>query len=562
MKLDLLNSRFDVPKSCRVFDSLEDADLSKSSVNNQRTVRMSTTQTKSRKLKAYDISIPDRQDRGTVTAHGEYVELGKNAVNSVLYGSPPAGAKSSGSVCSGSTTMMSKLHSHDVAGGNLSIEAFSTLVDQASGSLLCDPFEKARPRSLQTTVGGSFTTAKTTIFSPTLDVIKDRIHEDTSHTIAYQMEKKLLPAPSIQHSRPTALALPSSSSSSALPTPGPGAYSPKDIELSHTPTIYINPPRVIKDPSQGEIIPFKERMRRERQLQSQEKLLALVQKHANAEEVGSHGKRGRSRNPHASVADDEEDELQEDDPMNPTKLTMRSSMGQGHLNIFGSSSERFAGPLYRTESYIKTSGMILGTDYDRKYEERYVLGPKFLKGRPPTPKKDVYFEGPDVMRLLSMTAEISRSPIKYTAAFRPPSPKLSLKERLRKSPTRRHCSRSRSRSPSPLNSMTLSGIVTADNIEDDDAVLGDGTHLGPGAFFPGAAPPAIEVRNPNRPSIPFMPQKTAVSRLHGKLKAIEEAKEQAWLEERRQAEEQMKAARWNRESGRIHSMIPLHQKRK
>jgi hypothetical protein len=395
--------------------------------------------------------------------------------------------------------------------------------------------------------------------TPMLNYIKDRIHEDFSHTIEYNLKKKSIPAPDIAHSRPTAIAL--SNPTPQFTTPGPGSYRPQDANVAHAPQILINPPRVVLDESKGEIVPLKERMRRERQQKSLDQLLSQYKRTAEAHSADNHHRSSPAK-------------------MNPPKFFLRTALTEKRPASFGTASPRFEGTAYHTESYIKTSGMILGPDYDKKMEERYQLGPKF--GQSPARgnevKKDVFLDGPDIMRFCSLTAEAERSPIKYSAAFRPPSPKISMKERLMRSRSPQRHQREQGHDGMDLNaSQTLSGTIdehgnvvknTLSAIQEplvddiDDAILGDGSHLGPGAFFPNCAPSSIEIHNPNKPSLPFMQVKSTRSRLTAQLQEEENARLAEIEKERKLIDAKFREERLQRERMRGQSMIPLGQKRK
>lgn len=550
-KLDLLNSRIDVPKSSYVYDSVEDAPIQPSSLSKTYTVRIGTKTTKSRKLKLNHVKVPDRLEEAKITRKGDFVDVKFRPGTLVNYGSALkqviAECAGDRSVFSGSTTVS---HKKFAGQGTMAISDFKLLVRQATspvGPLL-----------------GSNSGKEDDVIkfeTPALDFIKDRIHEDFSHTIEYQIKKKALPAPDIAHNRPTAFTTQVSS------TPGPGTYQPQEIDRPHTPQTLLNPPRVTMDESQGDIVPLKERLRRSRQQLAMESVMSQCQKKTTLTSLDAES----SGKP-----------LKLSSKLNPPKLLLRSSLNDDQLPVsFGTSSPRFAGPVYRTESFIKTSGMILGPDFDRKMEEKYRTGPKFGKGkaRVEDSKKDIYLDPPDVMRWLSLTAEAERSPIKYSAAFRPPSPKMSLKERLRRSVSPTMMRRSRSNSPGGQlgfgASHTISGtlddmgnvikneLTGGPTVDDnDDAILGDGSHLGPGAFFPNCAPPSIEIRNPNKPSIPFMLPKKTRSRLAGEKEAAEKAKLEAMEEERKKIDEQLLDKRLQRERLRSMSLLPLVRKRK
>lgn len=564
VKLDLLNSRLELPKSHHVYDSIEDANLAISSLSTSCTVKIGTKQTKSRKIKLNSIKVPDRSELLNITNNGDYIDITKRKGSLVNYGqkpSTPAATTPSTfdgeqhTVFSGSTTMSHRLF---VGPGTMDISDFKHLVHQAAA-----------------TAGQSVREKEPKIHAPVLDFIKDRVHDDFSHTIEYQVKKKQIPAPNIAHSRPTAIPVPLTAAEIERLTPGPGAYTPVDVSIPHPPQILINPPRLVMDESRGEIVPLKERLRRERQQQSMENLLAQYQRKTqsiSADDAHHH----HHHNSNSSK-------------LKPPKLMLRSSLtGEGeHPVSFGTSSPRFEGVVYHTEAYVKTSGMILGPDYDKKMEERYRLGPKFTKGPAridENAKKDVVFEGPDAMRFTSLTAEVERSPIKYSAAFRPPSPKISLKDRLRRSlspPPRHQQNYDQSQTegdedgvPAFGASHTISGTLdaygnlvkdhkkTSHDDDDDDFIVGDGTHLGPGAFFPKCAPPSIEIRNPNKPSIPFMRPKSTKSRLAHEQEAIEKAKLAAIEEERIAMENLMHEKRLMRERSRNNSLLPLVRKRK
>lgn len=541
----------DVPKSNCVYDSIEDVPIQSSSLSRTCTVRIGTKATKSRKLKLNHVKVPDRLEEAKITRKGDFVDVKFRPGTLVNYGShlKQAIAECAGdhSVFSGSTTAS---HKKFAGQGTMAISDFKELVKQATSP--AGPVSGSSSRK-----GDEIIKFET----PALDFIKDRIHEDFSHTIEYQIKKKALPAPDIAHNRPTAL------TSQVSSTPGPGAYQPHEIDRPHTPQILINPPRVTMDESKGDIVPLKERLRRSRQQLAMESVISQCQKKTTliSLDAESSGKPSKTSS-----------------KLNPPKLFLRSSLSNDELPVsFGTSSPRFAGVVYHTESYVKTSGMILGPDFDKKMEEKYRLGPKFGKGkaRGEESNKDIYLDPPDVMRWLSMTSEAERSPIKYSAAFRPPSPKMSLKERLKRSVSPTVMRRSRSNSPSgPLGfgaSHTISGTLddmgnvikneltggpTVD--DDDDAILGDGSHLGPGAFFPNCAPPSIEIRNPNKPSIPFMLPKKTRSRLAGEKEAAEKAKLEAMEEERKKIDEELLEKRLRRERLRSMSLLPLVRKRK
>jgi hypothetical protein len=496
VKLNLINDRVSDPKCNRIYDSTEDANFMGDILPKSTAVRISSQSHPSRKSKIHSFTKPDRFDVSKLSNDGAVIDLAFRPRKTLVHYGQDLERKQSEKRYTKTTTNLPSLE-------------FEEIVFAATGALNLAQTGILPMDTITSAIVKNSSLAGEKINSPTLDFIHDRIHEDVSHTIQYELKSGKLPAPHIEHTKRVETVLSS--------IPGPGEYNPKDIALPHTPQTILNFSKLYRDEILGEIIPLKERLRRERQSQS----LASLHASYSPRKVyvkGLHTKTTDSDDEYQTSSTNGEKE----DLYHPHKLFLRNSLKPKTPIIFGSGTKRFQG---KQPSYVKTSGMKLDPDYDKEFLLKSKILLDFSKMVPhedPTKKKtsDIYLDPPDTSYLTSLQHDLALSPRRYAAVFR--------------------SQQSRSSSPG--------GLLNPEN-----------ENLGPGCFFPSSHPPAIQIHEPEKPSRSFQLKQT-FSRLQEDMLKLEQEKDAKWQAECQHREEMFRLRRKQREDRRIRSMIPVGQK--
>lgn len=129
VKLDLLNSRLELPKGPIVYDSIEDVNLSSSSLSKSCTVHLSTHKTRSRKSTQSTFKAPDRLEIPKINCSGDVIDISLSKGSAVNYGPKPTlqqiqqQAGSTSSVFSGSATFSQRKFAGQ---GTMAISDFNT----------------------------------------------------------------------------------------------------------------------------------------------------------------------------------------------------------------------------------------------------------------------------------------------------------------------------------------------------------------------------------------------------------------------------------------------------
>lgn len=523
MKLDLLNSRMEDPKSNRVFDSLDYADLRSASHPSQHTVRMQHRPTPSRKNQSRVDTLPAQFYNAAVNNEGDIIPFEKRPLKSLVDYNVQLNSSKSTSNGNNSFPSSSSM-THNTAKEkhltSMSMPDFMSLIGEVTGS-----------QNIESPVGKKF-------FAPRLDVIKDKVHDDFSHTIAKRLSSENIPGPrfigkSFKHDE-------AASSSANL---GPGCYNPK-TQLIDLPAVIINPRRIWQSEEKGDILPIQEVMRRERQKATLDSITSQFHRFH---------KEKKAKDPNArSVFDDDNLDPELIDALGRRpKLFLRSAAHQNSSG-FLTSVPRFStvgGPV-KVETYAKTTGMLLSPSFDANYDKH--IGPKFgdASRDPPPNKNGEFLDAPDVMQYYSLVNETMRSPRKYAAIF----------TRTRNGSTSPSPDGRRGdRSPSPIAAGTVikfDATGSIENLEKTSSLV-----LGPGAFYPTAFPPSVVVKEPQRP-MPIFMEKKHKSKLQDILKRENEEKQRIIDEKMAAARERWAEHRVMQAKQRQKLSMDIHRKKK
>lgn len=291
-----------------------------------------------------------------------------------------------------------------------------------------------------------------------LDYHRDKIHDDDSYTIAKRLQSKKLPGaawsvvPRLKDDDEDKSHL------------APGGYNVYESQSTVQNVMFETKKYFIRPEDSDGVIPLQQRLiteKREQFLQSNKPFFsqqATLQREKNR-----------------SLPSLDLDKLTRNAPTKCIKF---------------SNDPRFDHVVYKQESYLKTTGLVLGPDYDKQFDKRIPFkfessssSGGFNPWQPEAASKDVDV---DVDKYYSIVEEAKRSPVKYSAAFR-----SSAKVGMEIPPT-----------TSPA-------------------------HIGPGSF-PNAYPSSVAVYRPDLPSVAFLSNREWVVRPaspepHLKLKSFAEA---------------------------------------
>lgn len=331
IKLDLINARLDPNFGPRVFDSLEDADIFKS-----EPIKKSFSQI-SFKSKEPKILYPKRNsfvpnifDNAVVDSHGDYLDVSMRVHPKVK-----------------------------------------------------NPIEAAEP------VPKLNTSNSAKLFTPTLDRIKDKIHEDHREDLIARVRSKKLPGASWSIVSRGEKVIPSNT--------GPGYYEVYESQLSDY-NIRFNSGACGRGESAefAPAVPIKTRRRLERIEKAKEAEMALKRSASSMRNREEKKEPGEERAPFSSSS---------------------SSTAGGIIKF--SDAPRFDAPEYKQEPYLKTSGFILSPNFDKSFNKKITF--TIRDDSEKKPKKNESLTGNvdvDAGRLFSTMHAVKQSRIKYAAAFK------------------------------------------------------------------------------------------------------------------------------------------------
>lgn len=411
MKLDLHNSRFPIPPNNRVIDSLEDQPIHDISQNLSRAslVRMSTSSMKIRANKSkFGLSKhrPDRFDTSKVDRKGHLVEVVERMKNS--------------------------------RSGNIyENPSHAALAEKSTQSIIETFFP---PTSLESNKKDSL--------SPILDKIKDRIHDNDDYTIASRLGNKKVSGGIISKAK-RALTPPGQIGQTTANHVGPCTYETATAFTKSLPNLmfssekqsYYTDKEYQSTPQQ---IPLKDKLRLERK----DKLFQEI-----------HYEEHSLRKQYAEYIP----------PVDMDRIH-HSHQPRVTLDPNNNNTDRFQSIHYKQEVYVKTTGLLLSQDYDKKFNKKipfvFETSEKDCNTSTTAGNKAIGMASQnvdvDVGKHFALTTEIARSPIKYSAAFK---------------------------STIPVG-MQLPPSTTA-------------PHVGPGTFTK-AYTPAVVVKNPDQLSLAFL----------------------------------------------------------
>eukprot|EP01035_Chromulina_nebulosa_P025244 gene25244-32940_t len=331
IKLDLINARLDPNFGPRVFDSLEDAEIHKSEKikNSFSQISFKSKQPKILYSKRNSF-VPNIFDNAVVDCHGNYLDT----------------------------------------------------------SMRVHPKVKKEPiATMETDPKFDVCTSKK-LFTPTLDKIKDKIHEDCREDLITRVRGKKLPGASWSIVSREERVIPSNT--------GPGYYEVYESQLSDYNIRFEGGPSGRGESAEfAPSVPIKTRRRLERIEKAKEAEMAL------------------KRSASSSRNRDEKNESGEEFHRAP--FTSPSSGGI----IKFSDAARFDAPEYKQEPYLKTSGFILSPNFDKSFNKKITFTmrddseKKTKKNESLTGNVDV-----DAGYLFSTTHVVKQSRIKYAAAFK------------------------------------------------------------------------------------------------------------------------------------------------
>ncbi len=467
MKLDLLNSRIEIPRGNRVYDSLENRSLASYDHNlgHSSSAKISDIPAKGRchQMRTLTSGLPARFESIKVDRKGHIVEVQDRHVNrySESNVSPSRGTTSmkggSNMLHTQSTpniltfklpgeedyydpkeliaTIASNMPPSRVgtastintSGGGTAVTStasYSTPIKNMplspSGGTVTSPLSPGKSIS-SSTVKSSLrrSTSKRNdkdgdnesiidsfgvkdvdpkhMFSPILDRMKDRIHDDHSYTVKARLDSKKLPG---AH-------WPSGSKEDSDvfkhgctdPQVGPGSYEVYgSIPTARNVVLATSKNHFVK--GVDDIIPLKERLRMERQEQTIKECWPSI---VNAEEEREHHKMTKKL----------------DCPLITQKLHLpdiKFAPSREHAHHL----DRFRALEYRQEGYIKTTGLVLGPDYDKKFDKRipFAFETSTSSGNLFAHESAGKEVDVDVGKFYSIVEEANRSPVRYSSAFR------------------------------------------------------------------------------------------------------------------------------------------------
>jgi DNA-binding protein len=479
LKLDLVNNRMEIPNSVRVYDSLEDRKTSRG-LGTKTLVKMSPNIIFKRGNERIQISktLPVRLEPTKIDRNGRLIEIQHripkvtpvetkvpSPISSSLPSSPIATEGSLHSASrslllsrdgfiktvleTGSLDAIEKGNSHDT---EEEIEVFDrSFTDEEIQRLK----RRKKFKKMQEKREREKEKEKEENYHPTLDIIRDKLYDDVTFkncTIAARIKTRKLPGASWATER-------KSNSPVGNPDVGPGYYDiyksvplPVTVDFDIMPgrekveSVYATSDRIINNIENLNIkkdleqFPLREKLRIGRQVNE------MKRKYPHLIELKT--KTFKNYIPPADYP-----------ILKPHSPRMTSLI---------SNTERFDATFYRQENYVKTSGMKLGTEFDKQLDKRITF--KFTQSS--ARKESSLSEGDDstaggllnlnVEKYYSTEAVVAASPVKYSAAFKS-SAKVGMQL------------------PEPMTA----------------------PHIGPGAFQ-NAFKPAIEIKSPDKYSLAFM----------------------------------------------------------
>jgi hypothetical protein len=423
MKLDLINSRFNAQqRSNLVFDSLEDRsyDLQTKKVSTTHITEL-PTRGRCYEKRMLTSSLPQIFHTVKVDRKGQVVEVGDrhNPKNEMQ---PPL-SNVTNQCCQDITDLSSALplrrrHSCQSFLSNGSENSNVNTLEN------CDDVCDGEPG------------AQKYFFSPTLDRIRDCSHDDDSYTIRARVHSKHIRGGSWSNGKPLK---PNFSTSVDI---GPGSYEVYGTTSSAT-NVILSTRKNYFDKLIDPVIPLKERIRADRQNKA-------IRKHWGPI-VDAVKKR---------------DELLSTRLLDCPLITQRLHIPD--VSFAKGTQPRLSGGPYKQEGYIKTTGLLLGPNYDQQFDKRIA----FAFGQSSSSDDSVQAidnSGDidvDIGLNYSILEAVRKSPIKYSASFRS---KASV-------------------------GMEIPKTVSA-------------AHIGPGSF-PNAYKPAVIVNRPGHPSLAFLSGRT------------------------------------------------------
>ncbi|RYH15302.1 hypothetical protein EON65_31930 [archaeon] len=233
-----------------------------------------------------------------------------------------------------------------------------------------------------------------------LDAIKDRIHDNFDYTIASRVAAKKVPA-GVFDKADRGL-----DSISTTVSVGPGDYDVKNVDKKSVPSLTMSSTGRYKEVVLEEYMPLEKKLRLER-------MRSVRPVDGDYSPTNSHRDYGSisSRPNSISLAS-----LDGKPVSPPSRLKPIGGFGK---------MERFSGPMYKDECYKKTSGLVLGPDYDAGFDKRIpfdISKSQVSSGGRSRSSSPVHDVDVDVGKYFSIQQEAARSPVKYSAAFKSKAP--------------------------------------------------------------------------------------------------------------------------------------------
>lgn len=365
MKLDLINSRSDPPPSIRIYDSLEDVH-SLERRSSKSLVRMEPVQVEiragdSKRIIAFGL---DRFSDAIVDNKGEKVSIEDRYPEK-------------------------KRQKHIK---KLPVINFKPKADVDPQPTLSPSFLDNDKRHIE-----NFN-IETSFRCYALDIIKDKVHDHYEETVAQRVASKTLPGAWSKAER----GLMDETEQSDI---GPGSYEITNVTAPSVPAITISKAeRRRKEETSADLLPLEKRLRLERMKAYDES-------------------RSPSREKYASYTD-------ESFPLSssvsfskggPPFGAPSSSTSFSKRDTTFSSAPRFSELESQVECYAKTTGLLLGPDYDANFDKRlsFDMSKSQLsssgRSRSSSPVHDVQV---NVDKYFSVQSEVASSPRKYAACFR------------------------------------------------------------------------------------------------------------------------------------------------
>eukprot|EP01039_Chlorochromonas_danica_P004864 gene4864-5332_t len=419
MKLDLINSRSDPPPAVRIYDSLEDVHSlvrrSSKSLVRMEPVQVEIRAGDSKRIIAFGL---DRFSDAIVDNKGEKVSIRDRYPEKKR-----------------------KKHTK-----KLPVINFEPKADTDTQPTLSPSFLDNDKRHIENfNIEASFRCYA-------LDMIKDKVHDHYEETVAQRVASKTLPGAWSKAQR----GLMDEIEASDI---GPGSYQITNVTAPSVPAITISKAERQKEEPSADLLPLEKRLRLER-MKAYDEL------------------RSPSREKYASYADDSFPQsssvsfsiggpsfvAETGKIANLSGAPSSSTTSFSKRNTTFSSAPRFSELESQVECYIKTTGLLLGPDYDSNFDKRisFDMSKSQLsssgRSRSPSPVHDVQV---NIDKYFSVQSEVASSPRKYAACFR---------------------------------SKDNAGLHVIPSTTDPN--------IGPGSY-PSAYPPTLEVRDPHKLSLGF-----------------------------------------------------------